>query len=102
MPLTLADYIRAYPRACGGAPPAFPVTEVRGGLSPRMRGSRGAGTISAASIRPIPAHAGEPSGDCAPVCIRKAYPRACGGATSITDEDIDRARPIPAHAGEPR
>ena len=34
--------IRVYPRVCGGAPLAIPRTASRGGLSPRVRGSRGA------------------------------------------------------------
>ena len=88
-----------YPRACGGTPGICSTTQMRSGLSPRMRGNLGnarqmeAGDGSIPRMRgnlgafcpglhqngSIPAHAGEPT-----VCSQwggwdRVYPRACGG-----------------------
>ena len=91
------------------------------GLSPRMRGSPYGRPLRAADPGPIPAHAGEPAWRRARRTPARAYPRACGGATTLklspsrTRGLSPRMRgsqlahglriagpgPIPAHAGEP-
>ena len=72
---------RVYPRVCGGTiSPSYP-SHRRGGLSPRVRGNQWRSRPRCASLRSIPACAGEPApGD---VTIRngEVYPRVCGGTT---------------------
>ena len=72
---------RAYPRGCGGTVYPGGVKKPFLGLSPRVRGNRGAGAGAATKGGPIPAGAGEPR----PIRPRStrmgAYPRGCGGTT---------------------
>ena len=69
-----------YPRVCGGAVRDDRDVRDRGGLSPRVRGSRPQDGRSAPRHGSIPACAGEPS--CAPAArvVIRVYPRVCGGA----------------------
>ena len=110
-----------YPRACGGAPTQDPGQGLEWGLSPRMRGSRGALSRSNFEMGSIPAHAGEPVIDSHWAVLRRVYPRACGGAISsyepntfnlglsprmrgspaLSAFEIASLGSIPAHAGEP-
>ena len=112
----------AYPRACGGADFIMLPTRISRGLSPRMRGSRDLLPNRPLRAGPIPAHAGEPAGPRSGATPFRAYPRACGGATSLSfascrlsglsprmrgshitiNNAIMDWGPIPAHAGEPR
>ena len=111
-----------YPRVCGGTDSRARCISPRAGLSPRVRGNLVVTRTIAASMRTIPACAGEPvsliksrenSGD---------YPRVCGGtrnggANSASGAGLSprvRGNPlstlvsccpqgtIPACAGEPR
>ena len=50
-----------------------------GGLSPRVRGNRGADAFPAAAARSIPACAGEPGAPKSGWMGREVYPRVCGG-----------------------
>ena len=112
---------RAYPRACGGAAGDHRCTTATVGLSPRMRGSLTAYARQTTGIGPIPAHAGEPRFRSCRRSSRRAYPRACGGASCSCSGSAlgsglsprmrgslhhggrvgDERGPIPAHAGEP-
>ncbi len=92
------------------------------GLSPRVRGSRGAGLLRAARHGSIPAGAGEPSAASSGRAPGRVYPRGCGGAMTVphavtseaglsprvrgsrlarTAPDVNSGS-IPAGAGEPR
>ncbi len=111
----------AYPRVCGGTRARASSTSTGWGLSPRVRGNLQPAAEQAERVGPIPACAGEP-----PARLRRpvptgAYPRVCGGTSTLrgwrgrgaglsprvrgnqrrTLADSSAARPIPACAGEP-
>ena len=112
---------RVYPRACGGAKPLTILTGIEAGLSPRMRGSLETSVGFFALLGSIPAHAGEPAPRPCSTSPSRVYPRACGGAQTLTMDgstltglsprmrgsrpqslaDLPRHGSIPAHAGEP-
>ena len=113
--------IRGYPRECGGTGNApLPLTGADG-LSPRVRGNRGAGAGPGAHRGAIPASAGEPASGGGLASPAEGYPRECGGTsnrapTPITTPGLSprvrgnprwrrqarpRLRAIPASAGEP-
>ena len=115
------EWLRAYPRGCGGATmPADAGGDVLG-LSPRVRGSRSGRDPAQGAQGPIPAGAGEPDSDMLALPRQGAYPRGCGGASHVYNSFTkagglsprvrgsptmvvarrDAARPIPAGAGEP-
>ena len=71
---------RVYPRVCGGAHRVVRQKELARGLSPRVRGSHGAGADGQRALGSIPACAGEPGGINAAQMQLKVYPRVCGGA----------------------
>ena len=75
--------IRVYPRVCGGAPLGALISQVRTGLSPRVRGSLPVPHVSLLPVGSIPACAGEPSTSSTSVSARRVYPRVCGGADAI-------------------
>ncbi len=54
------DYIRVYPRVCGGTVVSRVWKDARGGLSPRVRGNLTMWICRFQPIRSIPACAGEP------------------------------------------
>ncbi len=112
---------RAYPRARGAT---FGLELLRVGLegpSPRTRGNRPHSDGSHSPVRPIPAHAGQPSSWTCPSFRGGAYPRARGATQELPadypyEEGLSpRTRgnlrryahssgphgPIPAHAGQP-
>ena len=72
-----------YPRVCGGTPLIRPFRHRDGGLSPRVRGNLLLPIAPPASLRSIPACAGEPSRS--PLAARRArvYPRVCGGTERV-------------------
>ena len=70
---------RVYPRVCGGTPAAPYARKSVTGLSPRVRGNRGAGGATAGEGGSIPACAGEPYGKWRKAATRWVYPRVCGG-----------------------
>ena len=70
---------RVYPRVCGGTTPSCRRVSCIRGLSPRVRGNRGALTVSHSCRRSIPACAGEPSMATWPCPFLTVYPRVCGG-----------------------
>ncbi len=110
-----------YPRVCGGAFSHVCVHVGRGGLSPRVRGSRAYRHSAYPLSRSIPACAGEPSAARRYALPFRVYPRVCGGACpaealyqrylglsprvrgspSATEKSLGEARSIPACAGEP-
>ena len=76
---------RVYPRVCGGT--ALPLYEnvVARGLSPRVRGNLVIVKNHYASMRSIPACAGEPLRVKSTDTYTRVYPRVCGGTSdSIT------------------
>ena len=76
-------------------------TKLMSGLSPRLRGNRERGTRRRASVRSIPAPAGEPCQYRQPRLPAWVYPRACGGTCAGRALHRKLARSIPAPAGEP-
>ena len=107
---------------CGGTQYFF-LPQIRyKGLSPRVRGNLCFAYLRAPSTGSIPACAGEPTTEQAPLCIAGVYPRVCGGTYDGTGaraaneglsprvrgnraddwEQAGIARSIPACAGEPR
>ena len=112
---------KVYPRVCGGTSPVRFLAGVEQGLSPRVRGNRGAGLRAEVRWGSIPACAGEP------VSLRetdrtwRVYPRVCGGTPSaptagvlagglsprvrgnhtLREKGVAIVRSIPACAGEP-
>ena len=112
---------RVYPRVCGATVPSGKVTDGSSGLSPRVRGHRGAVARGAFASGSIPACAGPPRRRPVEEGSRRVYPRVCG-ATDHCAEKIQngvglsprvrghpvaastgtcRARSIPACAGPP-
>ena len=116
-----ARWRRVYPRTCGGTSDSPGSTESPGGLSPHVRGNQLHWSPLVASLRSIPARAGEPR--FFSPCDRsgEVYPRTCGGTMRAkTPEHVAeglsphvRGNPpdgrttlaglgsIPARAGEP-
>ncbi len=71
-----------YPRVCGGTGGISCVTAFSRGLSPRVRGNRGAPLVQVSPSRTIPACAGEPLRTGSAASSPKDYPRVCGGTSS--------------------
>ena len=69
-----------YPRVCRGSPGTSTSTSGGYGLSPRVRGKRGAGFAAQAAHRSIPACAGEAADTPAIDFVAEVYPRVCGGS----------------------
>ena len=110
-----------YPRPRGGTRSGFSNASSRGGLSPPTRGNHSRIPRRAATMRSIPAHAGEPCPLFSLQRVYKVYPRPRGGTSnSLPALAANRGlspptrgnqyqRPgrqggygsIPAHAGEP-
>ena len=72
--------LQVYPRVCGGSP--FLICRGCGepGLSPRVRGKLEKSQDSAASVRSIPACAGEATPSVRAIVPIWVYPRVCGGS----------------------
>ena len=70
---------RVYPRECGGTKSDLVANTGYDGLSPRVRGNPGAVLEDAASMRSIPASAGEPFSMASKTTRNWVYPRECGG-----------------------
>ena len=64
---------------CGGTLGAIDSRPLGPGLSPRVRGNRGAVVDALDEVRSIPACAGEPPGGADDRLAQKVYPRVCGG-----------------------
>ena len=119
--ITYSSNREVYPRVCGGTHCAAAPASLPGGLSPRVRGNRGAHPAPDGLGRSIPACAGEPWAwrwDCWSAAV---YPRVCGGtrlgrllrehfhglSPRVRGNPLRRAGPpdslgsIPACAGEP-
>ena len=111
-----------YPRVCGGTSFARLGGILEPGLSPRVRGNRGAVAQAREIDGSIPACAGEPSTFRMASSLGRVYPRVCGGTSAAVmsgspDRGLSprvRGNPsapvltlssfgsIPACAGEPR
>ena len=110
-----------YPRECGGTIGRGGRPGNAHGLSPRVRGNRGADCKPPSTKGSIPASAGEPAGKVGEYRVNRVYPRECGG-TVIRYGDVATlpglsprvrgnplaffvgpagSRSIPASAGEP-
>ena len=68
-----------YPRVCGGTQRQRTHRRRRSGLSPRMRGNRGARPPYGWILGSIPAYAGEPYAGIGVSSRYQVYPRVCGG-----------------------
>ena len=73
-----------YPRVCGGTLFRIPGSSGAVGLSPRVRGNRGAGASPVCGHGSIPACAGEPHISSDHSSPLQVYPRVCGGTTVLT------------------
>ena len=71
-----------YPRVCGGTNALHIYLLFVFGLSPRVRGNRGAAQAVGGGHGSIPACAGEPSEPFRRPTALKVYPRVCGGTNS--------------------
>ena len=77
-----SSLFEVYPRACGGTPVPVVLADPQQGLSPRLRGNRGAGKQRVLRLGSIPAPAGEPTLESTTMPIDMVYPRACGGTSA--------------------
>ena len=94
--------VSVYPRVCGGTLSRMSEEDIKGGLSPRVRGNL-------MNLRPyqqedgsIPACAGEPAAIRPVTYTGWVYPRVCGGTGSGSFSGLRTVRSIPACAGEPQ
>ena len=71
--------LEVYPRVCGGTVRCPPFLAGPAGLSPRVRGNRGAVWGRCCRRRSIPACAGEPDAFYEVLGQVRVYPRVCGG-----------------------
>ena len=108
-------------RECGGTILGRCTGSKGRGLSPRVRGNQVTVTMPSASVRSIPASAGEPDWQSRPLRGTSVYPRECGGTETAKEGTVAmwglsprvRGNPwhsdwwviftgsIPASAGEP-
>ena len=70
---------KVYPRVCGGTAGTLSLAPAPAGLSPRVRGNRGADSPAVLVCGSIPACAGEPPWGSVGGSITRVYPRVCGG-----------------------
>ena len=121
MPYSSSSSARVYPRVCGGTRSSTAAWYALTGLSPRVRGNRGASGAAEPHSRSIPACAGEPRGRRRWRPGPRVYPRVCGGTRRRSEPrplseglsprvrgnrcgcpgPAPRTRSIPACAGEP-
>ena len=73
------DFIRVYPRVCGGTSRKRAAAASAIGLSPRVRGNPQRRRDCLRARRSIPARAGEPVAGRRVVVSARVYPRVCGG-----------------------
>ena len=79
-----------YPRVCGAAPSTHTVFPGCSGLSPRVRGSQRPRGWYSAHCRSIPACAGQPPAVVSTVVEGAVYPRVCGAAMTVEDDDLSQ------------
>ena len=79
-----------YPRGCGGTEHPGMSVLAPVGLSPRVRGNRHPGEVSAGSAWSIPAGAGEPPTLRLPTGTPRVYPRGCGGTVRTPSDANSR------------
>ena len=77
-----------YPRVCGGSDGDDCASDLRRGLSPRVRGKRLSPAYLSAWRRSIPACAGEANPPSSFSSPRRVYPRVCGGSKGELPEVI--------------
>ena len=92
---------KVYPRACGETHLLRISAATHSGLSPRVRGNRGAGVASGGLLRSIPARAGKPSPQPTSRCTARVYPRACGETISSHSSDCSWSGLSPRVRGNP-
>ena len=73
------QWVKVYPRVCGGTVDAGLSDSSEWGLSPRVRGNHRYGISPPRPPRSIPACAGEPATQAALAELSTVYPRVCGG-----------------------
>ena len=93
------DALRVHPRVCGGAPRKWRRADVRGGPSPRVRGSLGLGLVVPHGAGSIPACAGEPHAINSNLSERSVHPRVCGGAAVSVVAPVAQTGPSPRVRG---
>ena len=82
-PRRLGDFVRVYPRVCGGTRLQHQYHGVINGLSPRVRGNPHRGRAGPHRSGSIPACAGEPPGGLGWPGAWRVYPRVCGGTSRL-------------------
>ena len=120
-PSTSATSGRVHPRSRGAASMAMLASSSTSGPSPLTRGSPHACHRNHRPQGSIPAHAGQPTWQCASFCRLWVHPRSRGAATSpaglahlqqgpspltrgsptLQERQVHAAGSIPAHAGQP-
>ena len=93
---------QVYPRVCGGTLVTQRARADVGGLSPRVRGNRGAACSSFVSFGSIPACAGEPPLRGAAPAGGWVYPRVCGGTSISPSFPVDNRGLSPRVRGNPQ
>ena len=71
---------KVHPRVCGGSHFGKLVIDSGAGTSPRVRGKLALGALAMASIRYIPACAGEATSFGGDQFLLEVHPRVCGGS----------------------
>ena len=90
-----------YPRVCGGTQsPAARGASTRG-LSPRVRGNRGATFCRSRQAWTIPACAGEPDLPRPAKIHMRDYPRVCGGTATLSNDNGRKRGLSPRVRGNP-
>ena len=78
----LVDFVKVYPRVCGGTVPDHLANALLPGLSPRVRGNHQLWRWGYGNRRSIPACAGEPIQRQRIPNVQRVYPRVCGGTVA--------------------
>ena len=95
------DDTEVYPRVCGGTLMLTLTSPHDAGLSPRVRGNRGAVAAAVIVLRSIPACAGEPPTSRPAIPRGKVYPRVCGGTAVLPHRQASATGLSPRVRGNP-
>ena len=96
-----APSVQVYPRVCGGTFQGLPAGKPLEGLSPRVRGNRGATTGETTRRGSIPACAGEPQSRRPHLRWPRVYPRVCGGTYAFAASGVRHHGLSPRVRGNP-
>ena len=97
-----APHPRVYPRVCGGTTELRIHSDLRPGLSPRVRGNPASRPKPTRRCGSIPACAGEPALTSTRASAPRVYPRVCGGTLSGVSLTLSVIGLSPRVRGNPR